>query len=484
MDDFDFDALLNDVAGDSRPASTNAIDPQDKDQLPGKKDLERQYKTYSDKFTPQDKNTSKAPSGYKKSQKSSSEDSFLGILGHESHQEEEEDYQEEDSIKTKEEKIKNIKKSTKLKLEKEKQKLIESNDHKISERKKSYKEAFELAKQQFEQELKELESLQLSYAKMDTLADKLGYNTNLLSNISLKLSENKEGEDLVKNSKLIELENSLFDRENRILHQEQALEKEKIMVQDSFESISNLEHELKSNFEQEQKKLKTEKEKLYSLFQLVSQQTQEKKQEIIKESHKIKIQEQNLLKRKEQVKLGVNLKLDELNQFEELMIQKHEETLKLIAQERRQISEKRDKTEESRKEIKVFEEKIAQQTLIIERRENELNAEVEELIRNKNLLESRRSILESEMQSMHQLSLKLHAQSEEISKSKEQIELEYNYIAKLEEDVENLKVSSKHECDSAKDYCRQLEQKMKTYEKMSLNLIQDLHPSITGFSSF
>ena len=200
----------------------------------------------------------------------------------------------------------------------------------------------------------------------------------------------------------------------------------------------------------------------------------------MKETHKIKILQENLAKRKEEVRKGVSSKLKQLEDFEELMISKHEETLRMINQERRQISEKREKIEDTRREIKIFEEKINSQTMIIERREHELNLEVEELIKNKNLLENQRALLENEMQSMHQLSLKLHTQSEEISRSKELLETETQYLMKMEEETETLKASSRNELSTAKEFCKQLDLKMKTYEKMSVNLIQDMHSSIIG----
>lgn len=377
-----------------------------------------------------------------------------------------------------EERIRELKESTRQEVEQEKVELSQSNYEKILKTRQNFAESLELKKKLYEQELNDLERIKASYEKMESLTDNLGFNTNLLNNISQKISERKEENEYAKSGKLIDFERKLEERETRVLALEKQLEREKISVQDALENLFRMETSRRVRFEQEEKQIGEEKAKIYSIFQLISQQTQEKKQEILKDTQKIKFQQESLSKRNCEIRNGVDLKLQNLTEYEELLIQKHEETLKLVNQERRQLSEKREKLGESKREVSVFEEKIKQQSEIVEKRESELNYEVEELIRNKNVLESQRAMLESEMQTVHQLSLKLHSQSEDISKSKEQLEYEAVYLAKLEEDTENLKASSQHEMQTAKEYCKQLDQQMKTYEKMSVNLIQDLHSSI------
>ena len=383
-----------------------------------------------------------------------------------------------DPTKSIEERIAELRESTKSDLEKEKEELAQIAQEKIQEKKKFIQESLDVKKKMFEQELKELEDIRNSYQKMEALADNLGFNTNLLNNLSQKISDTKEVEDYAKSDKLVQFERSLEEREARLVSQELQLDRDKLTVQEHLEIISKMEADRKIRFEEEEKQLKFEKDKIYAIFSLVSQQGLEKKQEIIRESQKVKAQQDSLMKRKDELRNGVDFRLQQLSEYQELIIQKHEETLKLINQERRQLSEKRERIEEARRETSGFEEKINQQSEVIEKREQELNHQVEELIKSKNLLESHRGILEGEMQALHQLSLKLHSQSEEISKSKEQLEYETNYLLKLEEETENLKISSKHEMVAAKEYCRQLDQQMRTYEKMSVNLIQDLHNDI------
>ena len=429
-------------------------------------------------------NLSKTTDFTKILEKSISEDNFSELLEEKSSKEEQSKYdlsQDEISdVNMIETSIKALKESTKLEIESQKLELEAFNKERILEKKQKYNEMLDLKKRLYEEELKEIENIQISYQKMEALADNLGFNTNLLNSISQKLRDTKENEENTKNSKILDFEKSLKERELRILSQEQQLEKNKIHVQENSENLLKIETERRNAFEQEEKKIKAEKEKLYQTFQLITQELQGKKQEIVKETHKIKILQENLAKRKEEVRKGVSSKLKQLEDFEELMISKHEETLRMINQERRQISEKREKIEDTRREIKIFEEKINSQTMIIERREHELNLEVEELIKNKNLLENQRALLENEMQSMHQLSLKLHTQSEEISRSKELLETETQYLMKMEEETETLKASSRNELSTAKEFCKQLDLKMKTYEKMSVNLIQDMHSSIIG----
>ena len=480
MDEFD---LLLQEAEELSPPGYNANRDSDLSSKPEPKRKSRKTtNTFSNKLPSVEKNKPR-PQTTKDSRKSTDKSfagsDFSGLLDFEVHDIEESiDKTEEDFTLTIEARIKKFRETTKRELEDEKNQLLQEFQEKLAERKKYHQESLEIKKQIYEQELKELEHIRISYEKMETLTDNLGFNTNLLNNISLKINENKEEESREKFSKLLQVEKNLEERETRILAQEYQLEKEKMQVQENFEYLSKIESERRSRFEQEEKQIKAEKDKLYNIFQLVTQQTQEKKQEIIRETQKIKVLQESLEKRKAEVRNGVNSTLQQLDEYEELLIQKHEETLKLINQERRQISDKRAKIEDARYDTRGFEEKINQQTSIIEKKEQELNNQVEELIKNKNILESQRSVLEGEMQSLHQLSLKLHTQSEEISKSKEQLEYEINYLNKLEEDTENLKVSSRNDLVTAKEYCRQLELQMKTYEKMSVNLIQDLHNSI------
>lgn len=269
----------------------------------------------------------------------------------------------------------------------------------------------------------------------------------------------------------------LEEREKAIFDREQKLDRELFDVQENLDSIKKQENEMREYYDGERKRIIQENQKVHSIYLTVLAEVNEKKQETAKETHKIKVMKEALEKRKEKVNQGVGNRLKELEDIEELLIAKHEETLKMINVERRQLSEKREKLEEKKMENQVFEDKLKQNIAIVERREAEINSAVDELIKNKNTIESQRLSLEAEMQNLHKLSLKLHSQSENISRSKEQMETEFNLLAKQEEDVENMKNYSKHEMITAKETWRSLEQQMRTFERMSVNLLQDLNPS-------
>lgn len=486
MDDFDFDMMLQEVAEDalSRSLESEAKKPSDKKGGPKKASTKYGKLDYKNPAKPKDRPYTTNPKA-KDLENSLGGSDFSNMLNFDEHVESSYHEQSErsfiDPIVSLKNQIEDVKKSKQEDLERQNNELSQFHEKTISERKQRLKESREETKERYETELKDLENIKISYGKMQNLADSLGFNTNLLNNLSLKLNETKEVEETGKYTKLVQFEKTLQEREARILSKEQQVERDCLILQEKFENVAREENEIRGKYESEQDRIRTEKEKIFQVFQLIQKQIHEKKQDLVKETHKIKMQQESLAKRKDQVRKGVNARLQELQDYEDLMIQKHEETLKLINLERRQMSEKRDRLEEIRNETQVFEEKISQNTAIIERREQELNLEVEDLMKNKNAIEIQRAHLESEMQNMHLLSVKLHNQSEGISKSKEQLEVETNSLSKQEEDVENMKVYSKHELLTAKETWKQLEQQMRTFERMSVNLIQDISPDTSSW---
>jgi hypothetical protein len=375
--------------------------------------------------------------------------------------------------------IKDIKKFTEKQLEKEKSKILLKNQKILTNIKKEYQETIELTRKLYDDQLLELQNVKNSFEKIQTISDNLGFSTNLLDGISQELVRNKEDMELHKALKYEKQEKDLNEREKSIFDREQKLERELLDVQENLDSFKKQENEMREYYELEKAKVRQEIQNVHSIYLVIKAEINEKKQETLKEAHKIKVMQDDLEKRREQVNKGVGSRLKELEDFEELLILKHEETLKMINIERRQLSEKRDKLEEKKRENLVFEEKLRQNTNIVENREIDINLAIDELLKNKNIIEIQRATLEAEMQNMHKLSLKLHAQSENISKSKEQLEAEFNLLSKQEEDVENMKNYSKNEMLNAKESSKSLEQQLRTFERMSLNLIQDLNPALT-----
>ncbi|OMJ77075.1 hypothetical protein SteCoe_23427 [Stentor coeruleus] len=482
----DFDLLLQEVAEE---ASSQSSEPKAKKPSNKKGDPKKSSTKYGkfdskNSVKPQDRPYTTNPKG-KNIEKSSSESNLSDVLNYEEHVESSYHEQSErsfiDPITSLKNQIEDVRKRKQEDLERQNNELSQFHEKTITERNQRSKELREEIKERYETELKDLENMKISYSKMQNLTDSLGFNTNLLNNLSLKLNETKEVEETGKYTKLVQFEKTLQEREARILNKEQQVERDFLILQEKFENAGREENEIRGKYESEQGRIRAEKEKIFQVFQMIQKQIHEKKQDLVKETHKIKMQQESLAKRKDQVRKGVSARLQELQDYEDLMIQKHEETIKLINLERRQMSEKRDRLEEIRNETRVFEEKISKNTAIIERREQELNLEVEDLMKSKNAIEIQRAHLESEMQSMHLLSVKLHNQSEGISKSKEQLEIESNSLIKQEEDVENMKVYSKHELLTAKETWKQLEQQMRTFERMSVNLIQDISPDTSSW---
>lgn len=473
----DLDDLLEEFGGDDFPPK--AEEPKKK--TLGAKKVEKPYTSKIAQYS--DEDLSPRPYTTKTKKKIGSNDSdidFFDILKSEPNQSSsviESQNSIEDNFKSIEDRINYIRDQQKQELDSQKAEFLEHKGEIFQEKQKFYSDSLELQKREYDEQIRELQTIKDNYEKMQKIADTLGFSTNLLDNISQQLIKDKEDTEASRENKFERMEKVLEEREKAIFDREQKLDRELVDIQDSLDSIKRQENEMREYFESEKKRVVQENEKVHSIYLMILAEINEKKQEAAKETHKIKVMKETLEKRKEQVNQGVGSRLKELEDIEDTLIAKHEETLKMINIERRQLSEKREKLEEKRMENQIFEDKVKQNTAIVERKEAEINSAVEELIRSKNNLEIQRATLEAEMQNLHKLSLKLHAQSENISKSKEQMEAEFNMLSKQEEDVENMKNYSRHEMISAKETWKSLEQQMRTFERMSVNLLQDLNPS-------
>ena len=490
----DFDDLLNDFDEEpnekpEKPSKSKKDLPPSQSSKPGPKkpgtsNHQDSYFDIDDEVEARPYTTK--PKTKKKQETIPSDDEFFNILkSHRDHASDSDRSKQsesslgiiEDEFQPIEKKIKQTRERAQKELEKIKSELSTRNHHESQKIKSIKAETLEIQRKEYDDQLKELQNVQESYEKIQNLSDNLGFSTTLLDAISQQLVKNKEDIEVSKNFKYEKKEKELEDRERNLMDQENKLERESLDCQESLESFRKQENELREYYDVEKKRVLTEIEKVHSVYLMINAEINEKKQEMAKESHKIKVMRDALEKRKEQVSKGVGNRLKELEDIEVLIVAKHEETLKMINLERRQISEKREKLEEKKRENLIFEEKLRQNSAIVERKESDINLAIEELLKNKNTLELQRSSLESEMQNMHKLSLKLHGQSEHISKSKEQLEAEFNILVKQDEDVENMRNYSRHEMLNAKETWKSLEQQLRTFERMSVSLIQELNPS-------
>lgn len=473
----EFDDLLNELAEEIEPPKQK--DSKKKD-IKGKKiqkPLTSKINQYSDDDLSPRPFTTKTK---KKRDYSDSDKDLFDILKSSRNEDsslKESKNSSEENFKSIEDRIQYIREQQKQELEQQKSEFLTYKAQVLQEKQKFFSDSLELQKREYDEQIRELQKIKDNYEKMQNISDTLGFSTTLLDNISQQLIKNKEDTEANRDFKFEKMEKMLEEREKAIFDREQKLDRELFDVQENLDSIKKQENEMREYYDGERKRIIQENQKVHSIYLTVLAEVNEKKQETAKETHKIKVMKEALEKRKEKVNQGVGNRLKELEDIEELLIAKHEETLKMINVERRQLSEKREKLEEKKMENQVFEDKLKQNIAIVERREAEINSAVDELIKNKNTIESQRLSLEAEMQNLHKLSLKLHSQSENISRSKEQMETEFNLLAKQEEDVENMKNYSKHEMITAKETWRSLEQQMRTFERMSVNLLQDLNPS-------
>ncbi|CAG9320130.1 unnamed protein product [Blepharisma stoltei] len=388
-----------------------------------------------------------------------------------------------DPLKDLEERIAKLDQEIKDEVEEDRKRLIKYNQDEIERKKLEFATSLELKKKMYEEQLKELENSKRYYEKLEMLADSINFNSNLINSVSLKLQDKKEDHEREKSHRLVELENTIKQREENIISQERDVESIKQSLQEEIKFFEKSEEEKRKMFDEEQAQIKKEREHLFEFYKMLMEQEKSKKQEIEVERIKLKALSEGFSKQQGKLSIELTSKLEDLKTREDILEKNHEETLKTIEKERKLLSEKKLKLEENRSQISSIESEYQRKLSSVEQREREIQEEINKVFKQKQMLEIEQSEFENEVYRIHQLSLELHNQSEVIASAKIELEREKQELAKIQMEVENLQSQAKNDFSASKELNREIQLQMKTYERMRCSLVQEMH-STTISQSF